>query len=126
MTAARRPLWAPRWLLAVITLAVMPASACRPVDLGARSGFAAGGEILAADDATQNRELDAMAATGARWVRIEINWSLVQPSGPSSWSWARSVCWAIGGISSAQNSWNMPPPSWACQPCTTGTSTRDR
>lgn len=34
------------------------------------------------------RELDAYKAAGSRWVRIDINWSLIQRGGPTSYEWA--------------------------------------
>lgn len=41
------------------------------------------------DAATRNRELDSMAAMGARWVRFDIKWSDVQWHGPTSFDWGK-------------------------------------
>jgi hypothetical protein len=41
------------------------------------------------DAATRDRELDSMAAMGARWVRLDIKWSDVQWDGPSSFDWRK-------------------------------------
>ncbi|GAB3994217.1 cellulase family glycosylhydrolase [Nocardioides marmoraquaticus] len=32
--------------------------------------------------------LDDVVALGARWVRMDLSWSGLQPAGPDSWSWA--------------------------------------
>jgi hypothetical protein len=56
--------------------------------LGERFGFSPGGDILwNRSYAQQAAELDAMAATGAKWVRIDFPWDTVQAGGPGSWSW---------------------------------------
>jgi hypothetical protein len=34
-----------------------------------------------------SRELDTYRAAGSGWVRIDINWSLIQRGGPSSYEW---------------------------------------
>jgi len=51
-------------------------------------GVAAGGNIqnLAPDELAH--ELDLYAAGGADWVRIDVNWSVIQRGGPSSYDWA--------------------------------------
>lgn len=41
------------------------------------------------DEATRNRELDAMAAMGARWIRFDVKWSDVQWHGRTSWDWRK-------------------------------------
>lgn len=52
-------------------------------DLG---GFAASWRMLWQSDADLNRELDDMAGTGARWLRVDIDWPSVQPT-PDAWNW---------------------------------------
>ena len=40
------------------------------------------------DDMTAQRRgavLDALAATGASWVRLDVSWSMLQPNGPDSY-----------------------------------------
>jgi hypothetical protein len=51
-------------------------------------GISTGGTIQNQDVTTLGRDLDTMAAVGARWVRIDINWAQVQAGGPSSYNWA--------------------------------------
>jgi hypothetical protein len=41
------------------------------------------------DAATRDRELDAMAAMGARWIRFDIKWSDVQWHGQATWDWRK-------------------------------------
>jgi hypothetical protein len=54
------------------------------------AGFAGGGSMHKLKRATLKRDLDAMARTGARWLRFDINWNVVQCRGPRSWNWAPS------------------------------------
>lgn len=37
------------------------------------------------DDATRGAVLDRLAAGGARWLRIDVAWSMIQPNGPGSY-----------------------------------------
>jgi hypothetical protein len=57
----------------------------------ARAGFAPGSGILWMNDADRQRELDAMAATGARWVALDFDWNSIQGDGPDSFRWDRST-----------------------------------
>jgi hypothetical protein len=41
------------------------------------------------DPATRGRELDLMAAMGARWVRFDVKWSDVQWHGQGSFDWSK-------------------------------------
>lgn len=41
------------------------------------------------DAATRNRELDSIAAMGARWVRFDVKWSDVQWDGQASFNWSK-------------------------------------
>jgi polysaccharide biosynthesis protein PslG len=54
-----------------------------------RFGFAAGGDIQNLSSAELARYLDGVQATHAGWVRIDINWNVIQYSGPTSYDWAR-------------------------------------
>ncbi len=56
--------------------------------IGARAGFATGSTILADDDGQLAADLDTVAATGARWVRFDFDWSWVQRAGPTSFDWS--------------------------------------
>src|SRR5512141_2747751 len=60
----------------------------RPLpDLADRAGFNPGPGILWMGDADRRRELDAMAATGARWIAIDFDWNSIQGDGPNSFRW---------------------------------------
>jgi hypothetical protein len=64
--------------------AAVPAALAR----AGTAGFAGGGSMHKLKRATLRRELDAMARAGARWLRFDFNWSVVQCRGPRSWNWA--------------------------------------
>jgi polysaccharide biosynthesis protein PslG len=51
-------------------------------------GFALGGAIQNEPLPELARDLDAVAATGARWARMDVNWDLIQRAGPGSYDWA--------------------------------------
>jgi polysaccharide biosynthesis protein PslG len=55
---------------------------------GYRAGFSGGGHILWESDAELNRDFDSMKATGAKWVRIDVDWKSIQSGGPGSWNWS--------------------------------------
>jgi hypothetical protein len=52
-----------------------------------RAGFATGSGILGESDEELARDLDAVAASRAQWVRFDFDWSWVQRDGPTSWDW---------------------------------------
>jgi hypothetical protein len=56
-----------------------------------RAGFNPGSGILWMDDAERRRELDAMAATGAKWIALDFDWNSIQGDGPNSFRWDRST-----------------------------------
>src|SRR6202011_2066878 len=49
---------------------------------GNQVGFSTSGTMLWESDAQLASELDAVAATGARWIRVSFDWNSVQPNGP--------------------------------------------
>jgi hypothetical protein len=51
-------------------------------------GLAATGALHNLDPASLGRELDGYRAAGARWIRSDLNWNVVQAAGPRSWNWA--------------------------------------
>ncbi len=53
-----------------------------------RIGVAAGSAILWEDDASRQAELDAIAATGARWFSIDVDWPSIQPTGRYEFDWS--------------------------------------
>jgi len=46
--------------------------------LGGRAGFAEGFGLLYRSDEALARELDGIAATGARWLRVDVPWSVIE------------------------------------------------
>ena len=60
-------------------------------ELGRRAGFNPGSGILWMGDADRQRELDEMAATGARWIALDFDWNSIQGDGPSSFRWDRAT-----------------------------------
>jgi hypothetical protein len=49
-------------------------------------GFANAADVLGLDDATFQRELDAMQATGATWLRFDFLWPTIEPqNGQFNW-----------------------------------------
>ena len=51
-------------------------------------GVSTGGAIQNEDATTLGRDLDGIAGTRTRWVRVDINWAQIQGGGPSSYYWA--------------------------------------
>lgn len=51
------------------------------------AGIAAGGTIQNEDATTLGKDLDAIKASNAKWLRIDINWAQVQGGGSTSWNW---------------------------------------
>ncbi len=65
----------------------MTAAGCLPAaPAGHRTGFSPGADILWMSAANQARELDAMVATGATWLRLDLPWPSVQPAA-HKWNW---------------------------------------
>ncbi|MGH9180923.1 MAG: cellulase family glycosylhydrolase, partial [Acidimicrobiales bacterium] len=68
----------------VATIAPQPAAAAAGGGQGA--GFSPGSMILWGSDADLARDLDAMAATGAAWLRLDFDWpSIEQQPGIFTW-----------------------------------------
>jgi polysaccharide biosynthesis protein PslG len=51
-------------------------------------GLAATGHLHNLDPASLARELAGYRGAGARWIRFDLNWGVVQAGGPRSWNWA--------------------------------------
>ena len=52
-------------------------------------GFAAGAAQIWMNDEDSRRELDAVAETGAQWLRVHIDWQFIEPvKGQFNWSYA--------------------------------------
>jgi hypothetical protein len=52
-----------------------------------RAGINPGSRLLWEGPEEQGRDLDAIAATGARWVSMDIDWNSIQGNGPGTWWW---------------------------------------
>jgi hypothetical protein len=72
------------------TTAPTPTTAPRPARTPnqTRAGVATGYVALTESDADLARDLDAVAGTGAQWVRFDFDWSYIQRGGPSSFDWS--------------------------------------
>lgn len=87
--------------------------------VGARSGFSPGAGIFGGDDATLRREMRAMAAAGARWVRLDLDWSHIGEV-PGRLDWcstdrgvvaARAAGLDVIGLATYTPEWARPPGS---------------
>ncbi|MGH6657870.1 MAG: cellulase family glycosylhydrolase [Actinocrinis sp.] len=80
-------------------------------------GIAYGSALLTESDKTLARSLDDAVAVGAKWVRTDLPWDLVQPSGPYQYDWQ-----SVDRIVDAANARGLKvlpilddPPHWARQ-----------
>jgi hypothetical protein len=72
------------------TTAVSAASAVvatAPVASSGRFGIATGGSVQNLSSTDLARYLDGVKNAGAKWLRFDINWSVIQSGGPSSYNW---------------------------------------
>jgi hypothetical protein len=53
---------------------------------GAMMGFSPGGGLVWESDADLSRDLDNAASTGAKWIRVDVNWTGVESS-PGQFRW---------------------------------------
>ena len=56
-------------------------------DLGHSYGIAAGGSLGTLNDDQLDKRMAGIAAMGAKWVRFDFNWSLIQPNTAASYDW---------------------------------------
>ena len=64
-----------------------PVAAEDAMSAGTRAGFSPGGGLGNLSQADLDREFDAMAATGAEWVRVDFSWPTLEPTkGSFAWS----------------------------------------
>ncbi len=67
---------------------VAPAAAAGTASsVGDQVGVDAGSGILWEDDAARQADLDAIAATGAKWFSVDVDWNSVQNNGPFEFDW---------------------------------------
>jgi polysaccharide biosynthesis protein PslG len=55
---------------------------------GAHFGIAAGGLLQSESTAVLDRDLDAVKASGAALLRVDVNWAQIQAGGESKYDWA--------------------------------------
>ena len=87
-TGSMTPIPSPMVVVSAPVIAPPPPPASVPATTFPRFGIAAGGNIqnLSATDLT--RDLDMYKNIGSRWVRIDVNWEVIQSGGPASYNWA--------------------------------------
>jgi hypothetical protein len=81
------------------------------------AGFAEGSPLLWDSDAALAARLDGIAASGAEYVRVDVDWSVAQP-GPTNWNWGpidrvvsaiRSRGLKVLGLITYTPTWARPP-----------------
>jgi len=58
-----------------------------PVAQASRFGFAPGGNLHNLSSTDLARYLDGAKAAHAGWLRVDVNWALIQGGGPTSYNW---------------------------------------
>jgi hypothetical protein len=53
------------------------------------AGIAAGSALVGGSLTQIRSDLDGIAATGVRWLRVDFDWSFVQRDSPDMWDWSR-------------------------------------
>ncbi len=110
--------------MAVVSLGCLPAPPPQPSWGNDAVGFSPGADLLWMTPADQARELDAMTAAGATWLRLDFPWPSIQPSA-EEWNWApfdRAVAAAharglkVLGVLSYAPRWARRPPSAGVAP----------
>jgi hypothetical protein len=73
----------------------LPASTVKGADVARRAGLASGVEVLWESDADRNADFAAIAASGAKWTTLDVDWNSIQGDGPGSFRWDRSLDRAV-------------------------------
>src|SRR6185436_2137503 len=81
--------------LVVLIVTVPVLTGCEPTQtvsvagstIGARAGVATGWQTLWASDAEQAADYAGVAASGASWTTLDIDWNHIQDGGPNSFNW---------------------------------------
>jgi hypothetical protein len=81
--------------IVVLTIIGPVLAGCRPTGtvgpdgttIGSRAGVATGWQTLWESDADQNADFAAIAASGATWTTLDIDWNHIQSDGPNSYRW---------------------------------------
>ncbi|MFM7060981.1 MAG: hypothetical protein ACKOZL_07335 [Actinomycetes bacterium] len=73
------------------TVAPRPADAVGSSPIAPAMGMATGGGILWQSNAEFARDMDAIAASGATWIRVDFDWASIQYESPTTWRWDRAT-----------------------------------
>ena len=76
---------------ATATSWVLPVGTVSGATVASRAGLSPGIHGLWDDLADQTADLDAIAATGARWTTLDVDWNSIQGDGPDSFRWDRGI-----------------------------------
>ena len=81
-------------VLIALAFIVPMLAACKPgtvtasgSTIGARAGVATGWQALWESDADQDADYAGVAASGAKWTTLDVDWNHIQSDGPTSWRW---------------------------------------
>lgn len=90
---------------------------------GSKVGFSVGGQTIWESDADLGRDLDTVASTGAKWVRLDWDWKSVQAYGPTYWNWTNTDRIVAAAQARGLNILAMPAytPPWARMAACSGT-----
>jgi hypothetical protein len=114
------------WLAIAGSVPGHPAPAAAPASPAAGYGFGSGSWMLWLNPADLNRELDAVAATNASWLRVLIDWNIAEPvQGQYDWAVFDRIIDAAGarglqvlGVIAFSPVWARPPGSYFTAPPT--------
>src|SRR5690349_3475782 len=92
----------------IVVLSVPVLAGCAPTinvqssgsTIGARAGVATGWQTLWASDAEQAADYAGVAASGASWTTLDIDWNHIQDRGPTSFNWNVATDRAVTAASS--------------------------
>lgn len=106
-------------MLAMAAPAVPVANAEAPVVPADGYGFSVGAPMTWMSATAADRELDAVAATGATWLRVHIDWHLIEPM-PGAFNWGYVDRWINGALARDLKVLGMIAytPDWARAPGT--------
>jgi hypothetical protein len=102
----------------------VPAVAHAATPLGPRGGVSAGSKVLWEPAAEMRADLDFIAASGAKWMTLDIDWPSIQPT-RTTWNWgptdrvvkaARARGLSIIGVLAYSPRWAQPA---SCLPLNT-------
>jgi hypothetical protein len=113
-------------LVAAVTIAGVGGGASRaavaPATMATRQvkpiGISYGDSLPFLSSVALNRTLDDAVTLGARWVRADLAWDDIQPSGPTTWRWSKFD--RVVAAATARNLTLLPilayTPAWARPP----------